>query len=971
MYFSKQAFRSYSRFLSSTSKILASALLLSVFIVSSASAQGRGNIKGRVLDQSDKSSLWGANVLVKGSVTGATTNDEGRFILNNLPAGKTTLTFRYIGYSTIEKEVTVLEGQTVNVEVELKSTSVEGVEIVVTGQRQGQQAAINQQLSSNSIVNIVAKDRIQELPDQNAAETLARLPGISLERNGGEGQKVIIRGLSPKYNNITINGEKIPSTDEMDRSVDLSSISPDMLAGIEVYKSLTADKDGDAVGGTVNFTVKKAPEGMHSDFKLQGGYGSQEKYYGNYRGSLSLSNRYLDNLLGLVLTGNMQRADRSSDAQDVSYSYAGESNGHSLVNVGNLNLNDIKEKRDRYGASLALDYDLGNGGLFFSGFWSQTKREQIERRKRYQISIGRTQYEFMEQNIDLQLLSTSLDGNYILGPFQVDWKAAFSQSDQNIPHKFNNIFQELSSLQPGIILNQGPEMIPLGVKDDLSKTTFKESDDITSKVLDKSVTFQLNSKVNFDFGNDIAGYIKFGGKAKFNSRMRDNTNYWTSSFNIDYLGTYYSNNPGSLYRNFSLTGDRKILMSNFLSSENQVGSFLGGRYNFGPTIDQALLDDFLAHQRNQAYNATGKPLYELDPRTDLEDYNASENIMAAYAMSELNVTPQLLFVPGIRLERTYNDYKSIFGKPSQDEDAPNVIGAQDTVGSSSYYDFLPMVQMKYKLADWFDFRAAVTKTISRPNYFDLVPYQDVSYRDNYVKKGNPSLKHTRVWSYDLNLSVFNEYGLFTVGGFYKKLWDVDYLRTSRIEEDGKYHGMMLYQAVNAESPSTVYGTEIDIQANMTLLPSPFDGIVFYANLSLMKSKTYFPLFQIGPRSPLPPYQPTIIDTVREGSMPGQADFMGNVAVGYEKGGFSGRLSVILQGKSLAVVGPTAELDGYTDKSIRFDVSLSQKLFEGFSFFLNANNLTDLPERSFLGAESFPTKEEYYGWTLDVGVKYKF
>ncbi|MGE5496636.1 MAG: TonB-dependent receptor [Syntrophothermus sp.] len=945
--------------------------LIIISLFSCLYAQGRGSIRGKVLDFNDKNPLWGATVLVKGTALGASTNDEGRFNLNNIPAGKVIIVTRYIGYITSEREVNLADGQTLNLEILINSTQIEGTEVVVTGQLQGQQAAINQQVSSNSIVNIVSSDRIQALPDQNAAESLARLPGIALQRDGGEGQKVIVRGLAPKYSNITINGEKIPSTDQEDRSVDLSSISPDMLAGIEVYKSLTADKDGDAVGGTVNFTVKKAPEGMHSDFKIQGGYGSQEKYYGNYRSSLSVSNRFLENQLGLVLTGNIQRADRSSDAQDVSYNYAGDLNGHSLVNVGNLNLNDKKEKRDRYGASLAIDYDLGNGNIFLNGFWSETKRDQVERRKRYQITNGRTQYEFREQNVNTQLISTSLDGNHIFGPFMVDWKAAFSQSNQETPHDYNNIFQELSSLKSDIILDQGPEMIPLGVKDDLSNTTFKESNDLTGKVLDKSLTFQLNSKVNFDFGDDLAGFLKFGGKAKFNSRMRDNTNYWTSSFNIDYLGRYYAVHPELFYRAFDITGNKKIRMGNFLTNENQVGGFLNGKYNFGATIDKEKMDAFLANLRNVNYDATGKPLFELDRTIDLQDYDASENIIAAYVMSELSITPKLLLVPGIRMERTYNDYKSIFGQPSQDEDAPNLVGAQDTIGSKTYYDYLPMVQMKYKLADWFDLRASVTKTISRPNYFDLVPYQDVNYLSNYIKKGNPSLKHTQVWSYDLNFSVFNNYGLFTVGGFYKKLWDVNYLRQSRITEEGKYLGMMLYQPVNAESPSTVYGTEIDIQANMTLLPSPFDGIVFYANISLMKSKTYFPLFQIGPRSTLPPYKPIIIDTVREGSMPGQADFMGNLAVGYEKGGFSGRLSVILQGKSLSAVGPTAELDGYTDKSVRFDISVQQKLFGGLSLFMNANNLSNIPDKSYLGGESFPTKEQYFGWTTDIGVKYKF
>ena len=955
---------------SKTVTLLKLLLLLFILSTSFSYAQEKGVVTGRVLDSTDGSPLWGASILVKGTSMGTTSSDVGKYRISQLPAGKITLIFRYIGYVTFEKQVNVKENQPVNIDVELKPTSIEGKEMVVTAQLQGQQAAINQQLSSNSIVNIVSKDKIQELPDQNAAETLARLPGISLQRNAGEGQKVIIRGLSPKYNNITINDEKIPSTDDQDRSVDLSSISPDMLAGIEVYKSLTADKDADATGGTVNFTIKKAPDNFQSDLKFQGGYGSQEKYYGNYRGAFSLSDRFWDNTFGIIATANIQRANRSSDEQNVTYSYASTTSTGALVKVDNLNLVDTKEIRDRYGASLAMDYDLGNGSLFFSGFWSKTDRDEVRRRKRYQITNGRTQYELRESTINLDILSATLKGVHNLDFLNLDWSVSYSESNQKTPHEFNNIFQELSSLTNQIVINQGPELIPYGVKNDLSNTTFKESDLTSYSVLDRNLTAQLNAKINFDFGNEVAGYLKFGGKVRWNKRGRDNTQYWTSYFNIDSVGVISSKYPNSLYRPFALTSGRKILMGNFLSQDDVVGQFLNGAYDFGVSLDQGALDDFLSNMRN-AKLQSGKPLFVLNPQTDLQDYNASENILASYVMAEVRLTPKLLLIPGVRFERTFNDYKSIFGTPSYDEDStPNLAGAKDTTGSRSYYDFLPMFQLRYKVNDWSDIRAAATKTLSRPNYFNLVPWEEILYLDNNINKGNPNLKHTQVWNYDLYFSMYNQYGLFSAGGFYKKLWDIDYLRQSRIHDGGKYNGFMITQPVNAENPSTVYGVEFDIQANLTLLPSPFDGIVFYANLSIMKSKTYFPYFAIGPRSTLPPFTPTIIDTVREGTMPGQADYLGNLSIGYEKGGFSGRISVVFQGKSLSYVGPRAELDGFTDQLTRWDIAIQQKLFEKISAFLNINNLSNTPESSSLGVLKYPTDEEFFGWTVDLGIKYK-
>ena len=129
----------------------------------------------------------------------------------------------YIGYVTTEDSVTITDTD-INLDFNLSYTTIEGKEVTVTAQAKGQMDAFNRQLNARSIVNIISSDRIQELPDANAAESVARVPGVSIKREGGEGNKVVIRGLSPKYNAITVEGTRLPSTDKRDRSTDLSMI---------------------------------------------------------------------------------------------------------------------------------------------------------------------------------------------------------------------------------------------------------------------------------------------------------------------------------------------------------------------------------------------------------------------------------------------------------------------------------------------------------------------------------------------------------------------------------------------------------------------------------------------------------------------------------------------------------------------------------------------------------------------------
>ena len=116
-------------------------------------------------------------------------------------------------------------------------------------------------------------------------------PALSLIRNGGEGQKVAVRGMSPQYNVVMVNGVRMQSTDRNDRSVDLNMIAPNILSGIEVTKALTADMDADAVGGTVNLKIAPAAEGFRGKFAVQGGYGSTGNTYGNYRVNGLISTR--------------------------------------------------------------------------------------------------------------------------------------------------------------------------------------------------------------------------------------------------------------------------------------------------------------------------------------------------------------------------------------------------------------------------------------------------------------------------------------------------------------------------------------------------------------------------------------------------------------------------------------------------------------------------------------------------------
>ena len=216
-------------------------------------------VQGIVTDSLTHEKLIRASLFFIGTSIGASTDIEGVFKIANVPDGNYKLRVSYVGYETKEIELNLKAGKTVNLDVQLSPSMVMGQAVEITAQAFGQASAINQQLNSNRIINVVSEEKIKELPDANAAEALGRLPGVSIIRSGGEASKIVLRGMESKYVNFTVDGSRLAQTEQNSRNMDLSSISQGAISGIELIKAITADQDGDAIAGVVNLVSKKAP----------------------------------------------------------------------------------------------------------------------------------------------------------------------------------------------------------------------------------------------------------------------------------------------------------------------------------------------------------------------------------------------------------------------------------------------------------------------------------------------------------------------------------------------------------------------------------------------------------------------------------------------------------------------------------------------------------------------------------------
>lgn len=960
-------------------KILLSCILLATCFTTTAQKKF-GAVSGRIVDQQTGEGLPGATVTLKGTTIGEVTDQVGNYFIINAPTGKQIFEIRFLGYGTIEKEIDVEEQaiNELNAELELDITSLS--EIVITSQALGQAGAINQQISSNTILNVVSKDKIRELPDQNAAETVGRISGIYVQRDAGEGQKIVVRGLAPKFNNTTINGLRIPSTDPSDRSVDLSMISPDMLSGIEVFKALRPDQDGDAIGGAVNFQIKRAPDERETSIQLQYGYNSQQNEFGQYKGSLNFSDRFLNDKLGAVITGNFQRANRSSDQLRAGYLFRGQDIFRkSLVDVEELTLADIEETRIRYGGSATFDYRLSdNHSITWSNLYGHTDRDEVRRRRRYRWSDGTQEHDIRDRKIDIGLISTSFSGEHTIlsaKGIELTWQASYSRTNQDTPDATELRFRETSAFRSaGVsLINQSVDSVVSLAYDSLERVFLQQVAVESDETIDEAATLQLDIKKSFSLGS-LNGYVKFGGKLRDNNRVRQKERYVGKDFGATgQLVNFLEDYPNY----FGASDNDDIFIYNFLG-DFSANDFLDGRYYMGPWKGRRNGPGIARDESHDFARALNQGGYLVkDFIGDVDDYEAAEKIYATYAFTELNPSQKLMLMAGVRFERTSTSYRGkymLYGTDNDDGLQAFEQAVVDSTGGRNYNEWLPMVHLKYKVNRRFDVRAAVTRTLSRPDFTNLIPLRRINNGESEIVQADPQLLHTTAWNYDLFLSFYNKVGLFTLGGFYKELQNIDYNRVYRYDTpnlNDPLRGFQISSPVNAQGTTTISGVEIDMQVNFRMLPSPFNYFLLNANLTWLRSETFYPTVSAAVRSPEPPFATSQTFGFRKGRAPRQANIISNVSLGYEKGGFSGRVSMVYQGDTFSVLGQTSALDSFTEGNTRLDLSAKQKISSKLSVYVNWNNFTNAPEQSFLGNRSRPTSEDYYGFTADLGVQYKF
>ncbi|MDR9416474.1 MAG: TonB-dependent receptor [Gracilimonas sp.] len=885
-----------------------------------------------ITDQKTGELLPGASILVQGTSIGTSTNVEGKYTLSRVPIGNQTVRISYLGFETVEKEVSITGSENLNLNVELTDNFIEMSGITVQGFRQGQARALNQQKTAANIMNVVAADLIGRFPDQNVADALRRVPAVSVQRDQGESRYVQIRGTNPNLSNISINGEQIPSPEGDVRYAALDMIPSDILSSIEVTKAITPDMDGDAIGGSVNLNTLSATANRQIlRVTLAPGYNNQAQDLSAFGGlaAATYGNRFADGKLGLLISGTYNNSNRASDNNEMEYDEG---------DIDALELRDYELNRERAGLVTSFDYQFNNRSEIFlnSAFNYFTDTEY---RRAFIAEADVMAREFKDRLEKQKIFSLSAGGDHaISGKWNIDYMASYSYADQNTPYDRNVVFEQAyedpitEEDVEFVSFDRANNNYPQFILDDSGPAAgasaynynafeFDEFEQSSESTSDQNFTTRLNLNMNYNLG-EVSGDLKFGGLFRTKEKVTT-PNVRLYGYDGDFL---YSDVQGDFEDN------------NFLDNNYPDG--------IGLFPDPDLLESFFNDNRSSF------EFEEEDSRSDSqsETFDANEDTYAGYLMTDLR-KGNLSGLVGFRYEFTSVDYNANIVEFNVDGD---LLPITETSGTNEYNFFLPMIHATYAVSPLVNLRAAWTNSFSKPNYFDLAPYRIVNREDEEIELGNPNLDATTSMNFDIMAEYyFNSVGVLSAGVFYKDINDFIYIRNYEFT-GAQYQGYEATQPVNGTT-ADLLGFELNLQQQLTFLPGALSGLGIYGNYTYSWSEAEL-INSVG--------------EVRKVSLPGQAENTGNIALSYERSGFSGRVSMSYAGSFVDELRDEDGTDRIYDEHIQIDLSASQRLNNNFTVFLELINLTNEPLRYYNGVSSRPEQQEFYSFWGNIGVKFE-
>ncbi|MET0518872.1 MAG: TonB-dependent receptor, partial [Burkholderiaceae bacterium] len=732
---------------------------------------------------------------------------------------------------------------------------------------------------------------------------------------------MVVRGLGPDMNTITINGSLVPSPEASRRGVSMDVLPSGLIRSLEVIKSLTPDMDANSLGGTVDVKTLSAFDLPTSLLTLGGALG-RDQLSGQTSPSASAlgATRLLDGKLGIAAALNLEKRKFGSEDVETDGTWSGDK-------LAGVELRHYRPVRERNAFAANIDYKPAAGSSFYlRGILSRFSDDEVRDRLTISnitggaVAEGAAATVRAERRLRDRKYTRGI-GSLVLGTEQEwqDWlvqaNIGLGRSTERTPEQINDArFRQNNVAGVSFTDTQVPLLTGPAALYDASKYT------LNAIALQKrrSDDDEHNARLDISHATTLAGMkmdLKFGGKLSRRDKKND-TDQWSYS-------SATAGNP-------AYWGAGSTSLSAFVNGELD---FSLGR--IGAAIDPAAIRARLAAlPRDPALVARASAL---------SDYDIHEDIDAGYLQTSLDLSTRWTVLAGLRYERTRFSANGFSGSVA------NVI--TPTQFNDAYGNWLPGLHTRYRLDRDTSLRAAWTQSVVRANFDQLSPAVDLASATE-ATIGNPQLRPMRSHNLDLGIEQMLPHdGAASAYLFTKDIKDFTY-RTN-VAGTADWVGYTSVTGYDNGPKARVSGLELSYTQSLRMLPGMLSGLLVGANASFTHSSADIGRYDTAAAGRLS----------RSIQLPGQSDTSFNLMLGYEAGALSTRLALNQKSKYLLDLGSDI-LDPTQDRIVarqrQIDFSLVYKISKAVQLSFEGINLNNEHYYTYLGSPARNVQYEQYG-----------
>lgn len=886
-------------------------------------AQTKGGISGKITDKNTNEELIGANVLIIGTTTGASSDIDGYYSIKNLEPGNYELKVSYISYQTITiKDVKVVSGKESVLNISLTSTTTQLDEVVVTAEvmRNTEASVLKIQKNSINIVDGLSAELIKKNNSSDGADILKTMTGVTIS----DGKYAYIRGIGDRYNNTLLNGANLPSTDPEKKSFSYDIFPASLIENVITAKTFTPDKPADFSGGLVQIQTLEFPQSFFWDFAYSAGYNESNNlaavkgyqsgstdWYGSDDGTRKIP----DAVPGFKVTsGNFSGMDSDSALQVIGKSFS--------------NNWDLKDKKSpingSYKLSIGDKYEFGGSTLGLVGSLSYGSSFDIK-------DIAKRAYTYEDLRYEYQ--GSTFNSSVIWGGLaNISFKTGTSDKIS-----FKNIYNQ--SADDEVTIYKG-DYLAYGQYRETNNLKFV-SRTLRSHQLIGEHKFNVLNGINFEWNTSFAkSFRDEPDNRRYIYSKNDDDPEEPLRFQLDQslASRFYSDledentgiNVNFTLRPFSTPGLPVFKIGagyddkgrSFNARQFGFKNMPGGNFFREDTILQRGVEEIFKPE-----NFENRFIQIVEITKPSDSYSSSQAIAASYVMMDWEVITNLRMIAGARLE---NSEQRLVSRSQTDQ--PINIDTQNS-------DLLPSFSLSYAFNPITNFRLAYSQTLARPEFRELAPFSYFDFLANELVLGNSDLKRTTIQNFDLRYELFPGPGeLVAVSLFYKTFKDpIEQIlvASSSLEPIRSFK--------NADKANN-FGLELELRKSLGFIHDYANNFSFVGNISLISSK-----ISLGDNA-IEGFQ------VSERPLQGQAKYILNVGLYYDDymNGLTSSLTYNKVGDRISKVG-TVDIGDIVQKSRdQLDFVISKKIYD---FIAVKASVKDILSQDYIFTQKTPFGEK--------------